>query len=319
MILAVCSPSDPHARAVLGALRRLGREVVPCDLSRFPRRAALALGYDGSTSRLRLGLGDRTEVELERVRAVWWYCPPPFAPDPALSPEHREFAEAQCREAFGGLAGLLPAAWVNHPRAAEAAGLKTFQLSAAAAAGFEVPRTLVTNDPRAARAFVEELGGPGRAVHKSLRGTRRVWRETRLVDRAELRALSRVRYAPVILQEYVPGEDLRVTVVGPRIFTAAIDASASAYPLDWRQDLAGSRLAPASLPAGVAGAVRRLMRRLGLAYGAFDLRRTPEGRCLFLEVNPSGRWLFAEQRAGLPISAALADLLGAAATRSSSP
>lgn len=43
--------------------------------------------------------------------------------------------------------------------------------------------------------------------------------------------------------------------------------------------------------------------------GAIDVRRTPEGGYYFLEVNPAGQWHFVEQRTGLPISKAMADLL----------
>ena len=51
------------------------------------------------------------------------------------------------------------------------------------------------------------------------------------------------------------------------------------------------------------------MARLGLVYGAIDMRRTPEGRHVFLEVNPAGQWLFVERFSGQPITAALASLL----------
>jgi hypothetical protein len=40
------------------------------------------------------------------------------------------------------------------------------------------------------------------------------------------------------------------------------------------------------------------------------MRRTPEGEYYFLEVKPAGQWHFVEQRTGLPITKAMADLLG---------
>jgi hypothetical protein len=51
------------------------------------------------------------------------------------------------------------------------------------------------------------------------------------------------------------------------------------------------------------------MRRLGLVYGAIDLRLTPEGRYVFLEINPSGQFLYVEHATGQPITAALAKAL----------
>jgi hypothetical protein len=49
------------------------------------------------------------------------------------------------------------------------------------------------------------------------------------------------------------------------------------------------------------------MDRLGLVYGAIDMRLTPDGRYVFLEVNPSGLWLFTEEPTGLPITDAVVD------------
>jgi hypothetical protein len=39
------------------------------------------------------------------------------------------------------------------------------------------------------------------------------------------------------------------------------------------------------------------------------MRRTPDGRYVFLEINPAGQWLFIEQFSGQQITAALAQLL----------
>jgi hypothetical protein len=55
--------------------------------------------------------------------------------------------------------------------------------------------------------------------------------------------------------------------------------------------------------------LRSYMKRLGLAYGAVDMRRTPDGDYVFLEINPSGQWLFVEQGSGQGITAALARLM----------
>jgi D-alanine-D-alanine ligase-like ATP-grasp enzyme len=51
------------------------------------------------------------------------------------------------------------------------------------------------------------------------------------------------------------------------------------------------------------------MRRLGLTYGAIDMRVTPEGEYVFLEINPAGQWQFIEQQTKQPITKALAEEL----------
>jgi hypothetical protein len=46
-----------------------------------------------------------------------------------------------------------------------------------------------------------------------------------------------------------------------------------------------------------------------LNYGAIDIILTPDGKHVFLELNPCGEFFWLEHSAGLPISNAIADLL----------
>ena len=120
-----------------------------------------------------------------------------------------------------------------------------------------------------------------------------------------------VRQAPR-LQEYVDGPDLRVIAVGPALFAMEVDARATEHPEDCRRDWARGRptARATELPAEVASGILGVMARLGLAYGAFDLRRRDrDGEHLFLEVNPAGQWLYVEEVTGQPITAAVAELL----------
>ena len=60
------------------------------------------------------------------------------------------------------------------------------------------------------------------------------------------------------------------------------------------------------LPVDISEKLRALMQRLGLVYGAIDVRRTPGGEYFFFEVNTAGEFLFVEERTNLPISKAIA-------------
>jgi glutathione synthase/RimK-type ligase-like ATP-grasp enzyme len=63
------------------------------------------------------------------------------------------------------------------------------------------------------------------------------------------------------------------------------------------------------VPEDVAKRLRSLMGRLGLAYGAIDMIRRPDGEHVFLEVNPTGEWGMLERDLGLGISDAIAAAL----------
>ena len=309
MIVVVSHAEDPHAQRVIELLDAAGHEVLLLDLAELPDRATLTLDYDhGAGERLELGRAGGT-VDLGQATAVWWRRPQAASPSTITDPDVMAYTMNEWQEAINGLWQLLDARWVNDPVRDDVAARKALQLRVAAELGLRVPRTLITSDPQRAAAFVE-AEGVGRTIYKSFSCTWELWRETRLVDEEVLAQLDSVRLAPVIFQEYVEADvDLRVTVVGDHIFPAAIHSQQTDYPIDFRMSIGQATVEPAELPEEVEDGLRRLMERLGLVYGAIDLRRTPEGEHVFLEINTAGEFLFIEERTGQPIAAALADTL----------
>ncbi len=306
MIVAVSHARDEHAPPVLAALRRLGADGVLLDLADFPLRATIALAHGGrrrARSVLRTPAG---AIDSREVRAVWWRRPEPFDLGRGLSRADAEFSFRQLLEALGGLAASLDASWVNDPWRDAAASHKPRQLAVAERLGLRVPATLVTNDPERARAF---LARRRRTVHKTLHPTGDGWRPTRLVGPDDRARLGSVRWAPVVFQEYVPGVDVRVTVAGDRVFATEIDVRDSRAPEDFRPGWREAPVAACRLPDPVERRVRALVAALGLRFAAIDLRRRDDGEHVFLEVNPSGQWLFAEERTGQPITEAVSRLL----------
>lgn len=309
MILVVSYPGEEHTAEVVQLLEADGLEVVSIDLADFPSRTGLALEWAPDRAPNYWIDWPRGPVDLAAVKVGWWRRVRPHTIDAAVvDPTLRAFALSETSQAVSGMLDALPCAWVNPRGADEAAHHKPLQWAVAAQVGLELPRTLVTSRPEAAREFVARVGA-GRVVCKAFLAMVDAWRETRLVSLQDLERMESVRYAPVIFQEYIEGVDLRITVVGEQVFAAEIDARRTSYPVDMRVVLGESAVQAVSLPEDVHAAILRLQRRLGLLYGAIDMRRTAAGKHVFLEVNPAGQWLFAEQRTGLPITRAVADLL----------
>jgi glutathione synthase/RimK-type ligase-like ATP-grasp enzyme len=307
VILVLSHAGDDHASEVLAALERGGHSAALIDTAQFPSRAALAIHYDRGAPRCTFSIGGR-DLDLTGARVAWWRRPQPFTLEPGIAPDAAAFSYSECHEAIAGLWATLDVAWVNPPERDDVAQHKPYQLAVAGDVGLAVPRTLITNDPDAARRFIAELG-PERTIYKTFLASERCWRETRLLRAEELALIDQVRLAPVIFQEYVPASaDIRVTVVGKTMFAAAINPAAGGYAIDYRMDMAGASFVPTELPAATRKGIRALMKRLGLVYGAIDLRRTPDGD-VFLEINPAGEWRFVEERTGQPITAAMASLL----------
>lgn len=313
MILVISHPADDHATSVLAELGSMGREAFLFDLSTFPASTSLSMRYgNGSPAGFTLRSNGHGAVDLTACRAAWWRRPQPFGmPEGLGDPTGHAFAYNECHEAVTGLWEALGAFWMNPPKLDDAAAKKSFQLRIAAEAGLEIPKTLITSDPKDALEFANAVGIEN-TIYKAFSATEKSWRETRLLRPEELDLLDRVSVAPVIFQEYVPAEvDLRVTIVGGRVFPAAIHPCEGSYKADFRMDMGMARYEPAELPPDVEAALLRFMRRLGIVYGAVDMRRTPEGRHVFLEVNPAGQWKFIEERTGQPITRAVAELLAA--------
>lgn len=311
MILIVSSERDEHAAAVATELADRGVEHRLLDLARFPEQVGLVLRYGSGASPTALLRGiDGAEIDMSDVSAVWYRRPQPFVLAPGLSrPSHRMFAYNESHEAIAGLWQMLDVFWMNHPTRDEVAARKSYQLVVARSSGLEIPATLISNDPSEVRRFLAERGSND-TIYKAFSATQQEWRETRLVRDEELAVLDQVRHAPVIFQEYVPARfDVRVTVVGDQVFAAAIHSQDTRYRVDFRIDMNRANVEPHELPADVSSRVIRFMRQLGLVYGAIDMRLTPEGRYVFLEVNPAGQWLFIESRTGQRISAAVAETL----------
>ena len=288
----------------------MGQELLLLNLSELPDRATLTIEYDRrGQPRINYARDDGRSYALHEVTSVWWRRPQVPDLTSVTDPQVNLFTANEWNEAINGLWQLLRARWMNDPNRDDAASRKARQLRVAAEVGLEVPRTLITSDPRRAREFVGGCGC-GKVIYKTFSCTHAIWRETRLLGPEHQAHLDAVRVAPVIFQEFIPAEsDLRITAVGGKLFPAAIRTPARDGLIDFRMTVGEAALSPEQLPAEVSDRLLDLMERLGLVYGAIDMRRTPDGKYYFFEVNTAGEFLFIEDRTGQPIALAIADWL----------
>ena len=311
MIVVISHPKDLHASAVLSCLERRGVQALLLDISDFPERATLSIDHETPTPTCWLDHVSRGSIELSAASAVWWRRPQ--APDLSSiqDADALGFAHGEWNEALYGLYPLLACPWMNDPVRDEVASRKALQLTTARALGMRVPRTLMTSNPTRARDFIDRVG-LGSTIFKTFSATHQVWRETRLVREEDLEILDSLRLAPAIFQEYIPARaDVRISIVGDRLFPMAIDTRGTSYEVDFRLSLHEAEKRAAQLPEHVTSALRALMRHYGLAYGAVDLRQSSDGDYVFLEVNPAGEFLFLENTCQLPVTEAIADWLSA--------
>ncbi len=312
-VLIFSTLQDVHARAVINALAEHGEvQTELIDLGEYPQHLMLSMAFDEGARRFELRRPGEKPLDLGAVRSVWWRRPQPFQMPPAIKDEtHRRYAWSEAGTAFQGLYQSMDALWVNRPVRDAAASHKPWQLTVAQQCGLDIPATLMTTDPQAARAFWDKH--PGEVIYKQFIALPDAWRETRRLSETDAQLADAIRLAPVIFQQNVPAIcDLRVIAIGDEFFAASTDVGDGAYPQDVRFNL-DARYVAHHLPQDTADKLRALMSALDLSYGAIDLRLTPDGRYVFLEINPAGQFLYVEQSTGQPIAAALASLLAKAA------
>ncbi|MEN9798823.1 MAG: hypothetical protein RL653_2519 [Pseudomonadota bacterium] len=193
---------------------------------------------------------------------------------------------------------------VNPPHAASVLQYKPFQLHALRRAGAAVPKTLLSNDPSAVRDFQREVGD---VVFKPLMGGAL----TRSLSDVSDDELQSVTASPVIFQERIGGDDLRVMLAGDEVVSAVAIRTPTQH-LDFRDDPVYSAgdadYEEVTLPGPVVAQCRAAARTCGLRFAGIDIKRAPDGRWVFLELNSSPIYLDVELKLGHPISRAIAEL-----------
>lgn len=254
------------------------------------------------------------QATIGQIRGVWLRR---FAKPQASQihePEARAFAESEIDFALRWLIDLLS----NYCPVLDGEtrildGRNKFdQLVIAGELGLQIPETLVTNDPAAAKDFIEKHG---RVALKSVAGYGRQAKGgfytvyTNIVTKDILDSIESVRVAPVCLQEYIEKEfELRITVVGQQVFSCRIDSQGTQRTqIDWRRY---DRKTPHSVYAidqELNGRLLAIMKHYGIRFASFDLIVTHDGRTVFLEMNPASQFLWIEERTGMPITDAIID------------
>ena len=318
-VLIITHSNDNESVArVAEAIAKNGGDTIRFDTDRYPTDVRLTAHY-GELGDERLTLtNDAGEFDLREVTAIWHRRIDFAANLPASLDEqlrHASFGEA--RAAAHGMLASLKAFRMDHLQHIRHAENKQLQLQVARELGLDIPRTLTTNDPATVHAFAESCQNG--MVTKML-SSFAIYDEgkelvvfTNPVRPEDLADLSGLSLCPATFQELLPKSlEIRATVVGQQIMSAAVDSQVSARAThDWRRDgLSMIRdWQPYQLPNDVEQKLLSLMDYFSLNYGAIDIILTPDGKHVFLELNPCGEFFWLEDSPGLPISEAIAEIL----------
>ncbi len=207
------------------------------------------------------------------------------------------------------LFAIIDAKWISDPFSVYKAENKLFQLKVAQGLGFEIPDTIITNSKEQLKSFF--IGQNGNIIIKPMAQTRIDNKETpsfiftNKLKQEQIDHLEEFDLTPCIYQKEIEKEfEIRVTVVGKKIFAAAIDSqSDEETKIDWRKKkLSFERV---EIPRKIENLCIRIVEELNLCFGAIDLIKNRDGNYTFLEINPNGQWAWIETQTGLNISEAI--------------
>jgi RimK-like ATP-grasp domain len=197
---------------------------------------------------------------------------------------------------------IVPGRVVNPTAAMGSNFSKPYQAQLIQQAGFDVPETLVTNDPELVREFRDRYQ---KVIYKSISGIRSI---VQTLEDKDLEHLDRIRWCPVQFQAYLPGTNVRVHTVDKKVFATAINTDTTDYRYAHQQG-GKTELQAIELSDELAEKCVKLAQLLGLAFAGIDLKITPDNRVFCFEVNPSPAFSYYEANTGQPIAQAVAHYL----------
>lgn len=309
MILIFSQSSlEPTTEEVMDWLEAFGARCVRLNGDDIEGRSALRFRIaDGGVSLVFESEG--AELPLAEVDAVWYrrwlyerrhetvdLLADPGADDHILHHQLRRHLNLESRRLSDFLyASFDHLPWLSHPRRSNLDKLDV--LRRAARTGLATPATLVTTERAELRRFCERHGEivtkPIGEVEGFIAGEVSYLLYTTPLGLAEVDALPE-RFAPSLFQERVEkAYELRVFYLDGEFHAMAIFSQNDPQTrADFRQynRERPNRNVPYRLRPEVAASLRLLMDELGLETGSIDLMVAPDGREVFLEINPVGQF-----------------------------
>lgn len=301
MIALVCGTADDAPLSMLiRSLRKRDADFLVLDQRMMTDQVQLRWQVTdcGIAGHIRVG----TEaVDIREIRSVYhrFVSPEDVAgtnSSPALVSKARSILHS-----FMDLLDILPVRVVNRRRPMMSNNSKPYQALLIRQAGFAIPETITTNNPRSLEEFISLNGLP---IYKSISSARSV--VTSLDEKSATR-LASLRYLTTQFQRKIEGFNVRVHIIGRRVFATQILTLATDYRYAIREG-ASVEFRPYELTVELRKQCLHLARVCQLSFAGIDLI-VSRSKVYCLEVNPSPGYSYYQDATGQPISDVLAEYL----------
>jgi ribosomal protein S6-L-glutamate ligase RimK-like protein len=319
LILILCTNNHEAIGDIVSELNKRGEAFMLATPGNIPSNSLCTIAFSGNESPTFMISNESQSFSSSDITGVWdWHPQDPKLDLPTMKKTMLDFCNKEWKWFVQGLWRILPEhLWVNHPKWSMEAEIKPYQLQVAKSIGFEIPDTIISNDP----SKISELYNRhnGKIIYKTIRT--QFWYNRKneafpiytspFSDRY-FEDLDSLALNPAIYQENIDKKyDLRITVVGDKVFPAEIHSQLSEISKqDFRcYDISKTPYKKHELPDDIRIKCLNLIRKLHLQYGAIDMILTPDNRYIFLEINPSGQYGWVQHLTGMNISSAICDML----------
>ncbi len=308
-LLIVTAKEDVHVDYMIQAIQARGFQDCVVRLNTEDLLRNTTFTFDQGSFKMKLSDSGR-EFTDSQIGCVWYRKPHDVTVPDLFEEDARDLVEGTAETVLQGIYYLMTesAVWINPRKTAQYSSNKLKQTQVAELIGFNVPRTIITNDLSEALAFVEMTGKVctkdfDTSGRNSYRGEPTF---TVVLEKSEIRDMIKtVEFCPTLFQEYIEKAfDLRVTVIGEAMYGVEIHSQDhKESEIDFRI-VAPDRIKHVehSIPDALRQQILAYMHQYDLVYSALDFAVTPDGRYFFLENNPNGQWLWQELLCSVRIS-----------------
>ncbi|MEM9618817.1 MAG: hypothetical protein AAF936_12730 [Pseudomonadota bacterium] len=331
-VLILAPKGDLHAAAVAYRIAELGVDVSPvifdtathplgtystCYLNDKGAKSELSIvrplpdPYGNSAhKKLEEWRHQAQHISIDQVLAVWRRRPrQSVVPEEDYSHIFKAFARENSKRQLEGIFAINDKIRIlNNSNAERLANNKIFQLSAARNSGFKIPDTLVTNDPQQALDFANSLNADGHEViYKPLAPSKGAYQGAQIFSSKSEEHIDALRQSPVIFQKRIKGDELRIATINNQVFASRQMVDAASEWVDIREH--DTRAEAIDIDDKWKRLLANLNYSMHLEFSSSDFILTESGELVFLDLNPSGQWLWLEEDAKHPISQAIAEHL----------
>jgi len=322
-ILIISNEHDIHLTSVIEKLQKWGYSVFRLNTENLFSKYKIHITYKNNQivgSIINFVSGDI--IKIENIKTIWERRP--MEPMNTYSPIDEKYMETISVEQISFYRqfrhSLTHCNWIGNPITDLRASSKILQKSIAQKVGFNIPKSVITNNFDELKLFLEDsrdyIVKPLKADSIQIDEDNQMVFYARKVTFSQLESISEIGFqnAPNYIQEYIEKKyEIRLTMVGHKAFAAKIDSNSMLTGQgkeDWREGYDyGVKFTEMHADPILVNKCKAFLNELKLNFGCFDFVVDQNENIFFLECNSNGQWLWIEEDTGMDISGAIAEWL----------